>query len=76
MVCVCACVERKAQPPFKTRQFVCLFVVGSDGMSILQQLTMQEMDGVCVCVCVWKGNKFSSYSCPIAITSELCTTNY
>ncbi len=43
-------LQKRAQPPLKTPQFVCLFVVGPDGMSTLQQLTMQEMDGVCVCV--------------------------
>jgi hypothetical protein len=46
------CPLQRAQPPLKTPQFVCLFVVGPDGMSTLQQRTMQEMDGVCVCVCV------------------------
>ncbi len=40
---------QRAQPPLKTSRFVCLFVFGSDEMSTLQQPTMQEMDGVCVC---------------------------
>ncbi len=53
---------QRAQPPLKTSHFVCLFVVGSDGMSTLQQLTMQEIDGVCVCV--WKG-KHNLHSKPV-----------
>jgi len=41
-------LQKRAQPPLKTPQFVCLFVVGPDGMSTLQQLT-HAGDGWCVC---------------------------